>query len=45
MPQRSRIRVLVTGAVDLSILGHVLYLVVMGALGLIIGSKRLASLL
>jgi len=39
------VRSLVTGIVDASILGHVLYLVVMGALGLIIGSKRLATLL
>ena len=39
------VRSLVTGLVDLSILGHVLYLVVMGALGLVIGSKRLATLL
>jgi len=39
------VRSLVTGLVDFSILWHVLYLAVMGALGLIIGSKRLATLL
>ncbi len=39
------VRSLVTGAVDVSILGHVLYLVVMGALGLMIGIRRLETLL
>jgi len=39
------VRSLVTGAVDLSILGHVLYLVIMGAVGLAVGSRRLATLL
>lgn len=39
------VRALIIGTVDVSILGHVAYLVVMGLVGLIIGSKRLAALL
>ncbi|MEJ7771023.1 MAG: ABC transporter permease, partial [Geodermatophilaceae bacterium] len=39
------VRSLVTGLVDVSVLGHVVYLLAMGALGLVVGSKRLATLL